>query len=322
MRIRRIVAGVVLIGVASQVVSFVLVTVVPGESRSFTGVHLDDVTPREVTFRNGEQGLELAGLLFLPEGVGSFPGAAIIHGSGTSQRDNGWYLTLVSYLQDQGIAVLLPDKRGSGRSQGDWRTASFDDLATDAVAGIEFLGLQDGVDPSRLGVIGMSQGGTIAPLVAGQSTQVGFVVSVVGGAVPMHELLVYEETHNLREYGVLPGVSDVIAVLTSFLLRKGAGREFWDAVGNFDPLPSWRALSTDALVLYGELDTNVPAERSAARMRSLHKPNIDVRIYAGSGHALEDPPGQGNRIFRDDALEDIRDFIVLSTSGGQPPKEE
>jgi alpha-beta hydrolase superfamily lysophospholipase len=63
------------------------------------------------------------------------------------------------------------------------------------------------------------------------------------------------------------------------------------------------------LVLYGERDTNVDSKKSAARLRALSKPNIDVRIYKGSGHALEDPPGEGNSIFREDALEDIQDFI-------------
>ena len=70
-------------------------------------------------------------MLFLPEGNGPFPAAVIIHGSGTSDRDNLWPLTLTQYLRESGIAVLLPDKRGSEKSEGDWRTSSFQDLAGD-----------------------------------------------------------------------------------------------------------------------------------------------------------------------------------------------
>ena len=97
-----------------------------------------------------------------------YPGVVIVHGSGTSQRDNGWYLTLVQYLQEHGVVVLLPDKRGSAQSAGDWRTASFDDLATDTLAAVAWLKLQDAVDPDKIGVIGLSEGGHIAPMVANQ----------------------------------------------------------------------------------------------------------------------------------------------------------
>ncbi len=112
------------------------------ESRRFEGVRLADTTFREVRFWNAEQDLDLSGMLFLPDGDGPFPAAVIIHGSGTSQRDSAWYLTLTQHLQQGGIAVLLPDKRGSEQSEGNWHTASFEDLATDTLAGIAFLRAQ------------------------------------------------------------------------------------------------------------------------------------------------------------------------------------
>lgn len=59
--------------------------------------------------------------------------------SGTSRRDSSWYLTLTHYLQQNGIAVLLPDKRGTGQSEGNWLTASFEDLATDTLAATAYL---------------------------------------------------------------------------------------------------------------------------------------------------------------------------------------
>ena len=74
-------------------------------------------------------------------------------------------------------------------------------------------------------------------------------------------------------------------------------------------------MSVEALVLYGELDTNVPSQESAARLRSLDRENITVTIFEGSGHALEDPPGRGNQIFREEALQAIRTFIFSVTSG-------
>ncbi len=215
--------------------------------------------------------------------------------------------------------VLLPDKRGSEQSEGDWRTASFEDLSTDSVAAVSFLKNQEEATISDIGVIGLSQGGHIAPVVADQTQDIAFVVNIVGGVVPMHDLLVYEETHNLRELGVLPGVSDLLAYPASWSITKVRQRGFWDAIGNFDPVPYWQRLSVDSLVLYGENDTNVPSSESAAILRSLGNPNIDVKIYEGSGHALESPEGKGRSIFREDALRDIRDFIHSLTTLSSPP---
>jgi dienelactone hydrolase len=279
------------------------------EARSFEWVRLVDTQYQEIEFTNIDQDLNLAGMLFVPEGEGPFPAAVIIHGSGTSRRDSGWYLTLTQYLQENGIVVLLPDKRGSESSEGDWRTASFEDLATDTVAAIDYLKVQDQVPIANIGVVGLSQGGHIAPIVASGSTEVTYLVNIVGGSIPMHELHMYEENHNLRQMGILPGVSNVLAYPSTFVIRNISQPTFWKAIGNFDPLPYWEKMTANALVLYGEKDTNVPAERSAARLNSLSKPNIQVKIYPGSGHALEDPPGEGNSIFRNDAMRDIVNFV-------------
>jgi dienelactone hydrolase len=282
-----------------------------GESdqRRFESVKLEDTSYQEVVFDNVEQNLSLAGMMIVPEGKGPFPAAVIIHGSGPSRRDNGWYLTLTRYLQENGIVVLLPDKRGSEKSAGDWRTASFEDLATDTVAAVSFLQQQGQVAISGIGLIGMSQGGQIAPVVADRTRGIAFVINVVGGATPMHDQLLYEENHNLRQFGVLPGMSSILAYPASWSLIKIRQREFWSAIGNFDPLPYWQRVSVPTLVLYGQEDTNVPSAKSAARLRSLGNSYIDVKTYEGSGHALEDPVGHGQSIFRKDALNDIRDFI-------------
>jgi dienelactone hydrolase len=165
------------------------------------------------------------------------------------------------------------------------------------------------VDVSGIGIIGMSEGGRIAPVVANQAPDIAFMVNMVGGAVPVHEALVYEETHNLREMGILPGFSDLLAYPAAWSLIYARRREFWSAVGNFDPAPFWQKTPVPSLVLYGEDDTNVPSHRSAETLRSLGNPNIDVRIYEGSGHALESPPGEGRSIIREDALREIWGFI-------------
>lgn len=281
----------------------------PAEGRTFQGASLDETQHVEISFRNSAQQLTLGGLFFSPTGDGPFPAVVVIHGSGTSTRDNRWYLTLTQNLQENGIAVLLPDKRGSEMSEGNWRTSDFHDLATDTLAAIEYLKNQQHVAVSRIGVIGMSQGGWIAPIVASQSSELDFIVSVVGAAVTPSEQLRYEENHNLRQAGFLPGFSNVVAMMSTTYIKNIGQKEFWDGVVDFDPLPYWQKISVDAFALFGSDDTNVPSAESVARLTALDNPRIKTQVYDGSGHPLEDPVNQGNSIFRADALADIRAFI-------------
>ncbi len=186
----------------------VIAQLTPSEGRSLSGVSLRETRHEEIAFRNQRQNIDLAGMLFVPEGEGPFPAVAVIHGSGTSVRDNRWYLTLTQYLQQRDIVVLLPDKRGSAKSGGDWRDASFEDLATDTLAAIEYLEQQQDVPLTEIGIVGMSQGGWIAPIVADRAGDVAFVVSMVGAMVTPGEQLLFEENHNLRQMGFLPGISN------------------------------------------------------------------------------------------------------------------
>jgi dienelactone hydrolase len=284
----------------------------PPDRRQFDGAVLAEMQYEDISFRNEMQGITLGGMLFAPPGAGPFPAAVIIHGSGTSSRENRWYLTLTKHLQDNGIAVLLPDKRGSEKSQGNWRTSDFHDLATDTIAAIQYLDNVTRVDISRVGVIGMSQGGWIAPIVADQTENVAFLVSMVGSAATPDEQLSYEENYNLRQMGFLPGISNVITFFSTAYIRNVGHKEFYAAVSDYDPLPYWSKLRVDSLVLLGAEDSNVHSARSAARLRALENPVIDVRIFDGSGHALADPVGRGNRIIRREVLDEITDFILTN----------
>ena len=281
----------------------------PSEPRPFERVALADTAHVEIAFKNRTQDLALGGLLFMPEGDGPFPAAVVIHGSGTSQRGNGWYLTLTKHLQDNGIVVLLPDKRGSEQSEGDWRTSSFEDLATDTRAAIDYLRAQQDIPLSGIGVIGMSQGGWIAPLVANQVNDLAFLVSMVGPVVTPREQLLYEENFNLRQLGFLPGISNVLAYVGSANVRFLAQPQLYELIVDYNPLPYWHDISIDSLVLFGADDTNVPSAESAERLMALDSPHIRVEIYEGSGHALESPRGQGNSVIRIDVLDEISGLI-------------
>jgi len=280
------------------------------ESREWEGAKLSEMEYEEVQFYNEAQQIQLAGMLFVPEGSGPFPAVVFAHGSAPSFRGNRVILTVVKHLLDNGVIVLVPDKRGADASEGDWETASFADLATDTVAAVDYLFVRDDLAISRVGIVGSSQGGHISPLIASQSDSIDFIVNLSGGSVPIREMLIYEEKHNLRQMGFLPGISDLLAYPSAWSIREVRQKTFWTAIGDFDPLPYWQELEVPALVLYGREDTNVPAAESEALLLSLNKANITVKLYEGSGHNLEAPLGQGNLVVRQEVLDDILNFVL------------
>ena len=264
---------------------------------------------REVRFRSDS--LVLAGTVFTPSGEGPHPGVVMIHGSGASSRDNSWYMSIVDALARRGIVVLLPDKRGSGQSRGDWETAGFDDFVADARAGAALLRADSRVDPRRIGYVGISQGGRIAPMAASDS--IAFVVNVSGAAVPLGEQLRHETTQDLRRSSWPRFLHPLVRSVT---IRSVTRRrpEWWDAHGALDPLPSWEALAVPGLVVYGSEDEydNVPVARSVERLRALGKPSLTIQVYQGSGHGLYEP---GRLRIRSDFLEFLTDWVHSAGQG-------
>ncbi len=148
---------------------------------------------REVTIEH-PLGHVLAGTLTIPEGPGPFPAAVLITGSGPQDRDETIlnhkpFLVIADYLTRHDIAVLRYDDRGTAGSTGSFAGATSADFATDALAAMLFLQTVDGIDPGRIGLIGHSEGGIIAPMVAGLTDGVDFMVLLAGTGVPGDELL-------------------------------------------------------------------------------------------------------------------------------------
>lgn len=279
----------------------------------------------EVRFESGD--LVLGGLFLAPEGEGPFPTAVFIRGSGPSSRDSYWARAIVDVLNAAGVAALLPDKRGSDASEGDWRTADFDDLAGDALAGVRYARSRPDVLGSSVGLVGLSQGGKIAPVAAARSDDVAWVVNFVGGATTFREQVSWEMYHTFREAGV--GARELqtalaLQVTAEAYVRGRAGwqeyrrlldealsgpwaevaagfpasRDAWQwsffrGVFDFDPLPHWRRTRQPVLAFFGEDDHNAPAVRSAYRLvrafRETGHGDAVVRIVPGVGHALWDP---------------------------------
>ena len=163
----------------------------------------------EVTFENRQAGITLAGTLTLPKKEGKFPVVVLISGSGPQNRDEELFghkpfLVLADYLTRNGIAVLRYDDRGTASSEGEFSTATTYDLSTDTEAAVEYLQTRKEINKTQIGLIGHSEGGIIAPMLASRSKDIAFIVMLAGPGVPIDELL-YKQQELI---GKASGMSD------------------------------------------------------------------------------------------------------------------
>jgi uncharacterized protein len=272
----------------------------------------------DVSFPSGAE--TIAGTLLRPVRPGPHPALVMIHGSGPMGRNS--LRPLADHLARNGVAVLITDKRGVGRSTGRWARATFDDLADDALAGVSFLRGRPDILPYAVGLQGRSLGGWVAPLAAVRSADVAFVV--VEAAPTLTPL----EHERLRVYSQLRAdgferqdVARALALLDLkfSVARSGEGWErllaemarakteswieyinppasleslrwYWDHVLSYDPIPALTSLRVPMLVLYGDLDTIVPPRVHRQRMeeavRAAGGANVTIREFARANHGF------------------------------------
>jgi len=150
-----------------------------------------------VTFKNDKGGVILSGTLTLPKKEGNYPAVILVSGSGPQNRDEELlghkpFLILADYLTRNGIAVLRYDDRGTGASTGDFAKAITQDFATDAEAAFNYLKSRKEINKAKIGIAGHSEGGIIAPIVAGNNPGVAFVVLLAGSALPGDEIMMLQ----------------------------------------------------------------------------------------------------------------------------------
>ncbi len=160
----------------------------------------------DVTYDNAEADVTLAGTLTTPRGDGPFAAAVLISGSGPQNRDEELmghkpFHVLADYLTRQGIAVLRYDDRGIAESTGNFRAATSVDFAGDALAGVAYLKSRPKIDPAKIGLVGHSEGGLIAPIAAVKSSDVGFIVLMAGPGMTGEQILYLQGALIMRANG-------------------------------------------------------------------------------------------------------------------------
>jgi pimeloyl-ACP methyl ester carboxylesterase len=288
-----------------------------GSARSARRVEIEK--RENVQFSNGN--IKLTGTLISPRDGAKHPAIILVHASGAEDRE--YLLPFAHFLVRHGIAVLGYDKRGVGGSTGDWRTASFDDLAGDVVAAFDYLKTRSDVDASQIGLLGWSQAGWVMPLAALRAEGIAFLISISGAGIPAAETTIDQTMNDLRARGMKPqtvdqivdlmklqyrfartgeGWADYAAARAALVARLGQAPETFPASPDdpylgfvrrlyfYDPAPTLRQLRIPILALFGELDDNIIAGKNKAAwdsaLRAGGNRDYTLRILPKANHLM------------------------------------
>jgi uncharacterized protein len=247
------------------------------------------------------QGHKLVGTLTTPaHGGEKFPAAVMITGLGPSERNGGqppWMplRDLADALTRAGIAVLRVDDRGVGKSTGDHAPSTTFDEADDVQTEVAWLRSRPGIDAKRIALVGYSEGGLIAPMIATKDPMIAAIVTLAGPGTSGPDLAHYQISQAVaRDPSIAPGERE--KEIAKQLAEDMTPRE--RVVLTIDPIEFARGVHCPTLILQGGLDLHVPvrsAERIATAIRSNGNLDVTVRIVPGVSHSLlPDPVGLGN----------------------------
>jgi uncharacterized protein len=242
---------------------------------------------KEVSWKSGKA--ILSGSLYLPKGESNFPAIVFTHGSGPEQRYANAYMA--DYFAKRGIAVLIYDKRGAGRSTGNWQTSTYEDIADDCIEGIKYLKTLSKINAVKIGLFGHSQGGTISPLIITRSRNIAFNIASAAFGVSPEDQDLYRVRNILRlDANFSEQVIDSAITFYKIWLSVAKTGTGWDhlekempkaektewyawvapppkgnwmwkwylSAGNYDPISYWEKIKIPVLLLYGEKDLITP----------------------------------------------------------------
>jgi pimeloyl-ACP methyl ester carboxylesterase len=300
-------------------------------------------------------GVTLAGTLTEPKGEGPFPAALLITGSGPQDRDETIlghkpFAVLADALTRRGIVVLRLDDRGFGKSTGDFATATEADFVADAQAAVRWLRARPEIEPGKVGLIGHSEGGIIAPKVAAKDPKIAFVVMMAGPGAPMSDVMAAQrlalgpsmgmdaktlEKINAaiaRELAGMKGARSseeakarALAVLKAdFPQLPQASLEaqasqlssdwFRDLMA-YDPAPTLGKLRMPVLAVIGSKDRQVPPDLNLPALRAALKadPKAKVLELPGLNHLFQTAPTGAPGEYAD--IEETIAPVALKTIG-------
>ncbi|MDQ6830224.1 MAG: alpha/beta fold hydrolase [Gemmatimonadota bacterium] len=257
-------------------------------------------TAEDVRVRNAKSGVTLAGTLTMPRHANGarVPAVVMITGSGPEDRDEGtpalpgWrpFRQIADTLGRRGIAVLRLDDRGVGGSEMGPLTATSADFADDIRAGLAYLRMRPDIDASKLGLIGHSEGGMIAPMVAATDTTLRGIVLIAGPSRNGRTISDAQVRAAVEAQGHKGAALDSLIALNNVArdaqLAKIPWLKFWF---EYDPLPTAARVRSAVLIVQGANDTQITsdqAEELAKAIRSGGNRDVTVAIIPETNHLL------------------------------------
>ncbi|WP_405163474.1 prolyl oligopeptidase family serine peptidase [Nocardia sp. NBC_01499] len=237
-----------------------------------------DLRTQDVEFQSN--GLTLHGTVYLPSNAGNDglrrPGIVLVHGSGPGPRAK--YVPEAEAFARAGIVTLVYDKRTDGYSVIE---RDYAQLADDALAGVQTLRARPDVDPAKVGLWGLSEGGWVVPMAAAKSPEVAFIVTIGGSGQPPLRQQTWSLDNMLRRHGVSGSLLDAVAPGGEFLSGLGLYPE-----ADHDSATVLRQVHQPVLALWGEHDTQVPPAESAQIFQQAlaGNPHTTIRFVPGAGH--------------------------------------
>ena len=253
-------------------------------------------------------GLSLTGTLTLPAGAASrrAPAIVTITGSGSQDRDEGipglpkyaLYRELADTLGRRGIAVLRLDDRGVNGSDRGPAGATTADFADDIRAGVEFLRSRAEIDPRRIGLVGHSEGGIIAPMVATADSGIAAIVMMAGIVSTGREIITFQQHFVVDSMAHLLGQQREAALAQSARSTDSieAANAWWKFFLSYDGTAAAARVRAPVLIVHGAHDYQVPvseAEKIAKAIRSGGNRDVTVKVFPATNHLFVDDAGVG-----------------------------
>lgn len=270
-------------------------------------------TSENVSFVNGD--VTLAGTLTLPKEGHHFPAVVLVAGTGPQDRDENIFghkpfLLLADALSRNGFAVLRYDKRGIGSSTAGSPDDTSVQLAEDAMAAVRYLQTRPEVDAAQIGIVGHSEGGSIAVMnAAAHPEEVAFIVSMAGPGINGIDMLVeqnrlilltqgIEATDQMLQpvrdlYTMVATADDITALrenLSAMMMRESdintACSPAYRRLLQYDPTENLKLVRCPMFAINGTLDCQVACDENLDAIARL-VPHATVRKYEGLNHLFQ-----------------------------------
>jgi dienelactone hydrolase len=266
--------------------------------------------------------VSLSAELYTPHSKGQHPAMVLLHGSSTNLKSN--YRFDADFFAKLGFEVLIFDKRGNGKSTGNYYLSSYDDFIADAIACLETMFKRDSVNKDKIGLWGFSQGAMLLPKIVSKTPIPKFLIAKSPEIVSVTEAAAFSDslritnaggselngkivTESHRKVEQMIGEGKSSSEVELFIQQNARQNNFMNQTAlygniNIDKnefngfywqgrkeyfVPFWKNIKIPALVLFGERDDMVNAERNYSILKSFNKENFEIKLFPRANHHLK-----------------------------------